>query len=99
VPSKILSYLCAGRPVLAAMTPTNTAARILDQRAHAGLVVGPDDDHAFGAAALRLAKDPVLREELGRNGRAYAEAHFSTDQVLDRFLAGIRPGPRTPGGG
>jgi colanic acid biosynthesis glycosyl transferase WcaI len=89
VPSKTLSYLCAGRPVLAAMSATNTAATILQQRALAGLVVEPDDPHAFGVAALRLAKDPALREELGRSGRAYAEAHFSSDLVLDRFVAAI----------
>jgi len=89
VPSKTLSYLCAGRPVLAAMASTNTAAKVLQERACAGLVVEPGDADAFGAAALRLAEDPALRARLGTNGRAYAEAHFELDQILDRFVAAI----------
>jgi glycosyltransferase involved in cell wall biosynthesis len=87
VPSKTLSYLCAGRPVLAAMASTNTAAKILQERADAGVVVEPGDSDAFGAAALRLAKDPEMRAHLGANGRAYAEAHFALDHILDRFVA------------
>jgi colanic acid biosynthesis glycosyl transferase WcaI len=93
VPSKTLSYLCAARPVLAAMSSTNTAAQILMGRAHAGMVVEPGDSEAFCHAALRLANDPALREQLGANGRAYAERDFSQDHVLDRFVAaiGVRP--------
>jgi glycosyltransferase involved in cell wall biosynthesis len=90
VPSKTLSYLCAGRPVLAAMVSTNTAAQVLQERASAGLVVEPGDADAWAAAALRLAKDPAMRAELGANGRAYAEAHFKIDDILDRFVAAIR---------
>jgi glycosyltransferase involved in cell wall biosynthesis len=89
VPSKTLSYLCAGRPVLAAMVATNTAAKILRERAGAGIVVEPGDSDAFGAAALRLAKDPAMRAHLGANGRAYAEANFAQDHILDRFIAAI----------
>ena len=53
VPSKILSYLCAQRPVLLAMPEENKAARmVLDQRA--GLVVAPDSLGDFLDAALQL---------------------------------------------
>src|SRR6185437_10094739 len=42
VPSKILSCLCAGRPVVAAIPAENLAARTI-KKARAGLVVEPND--------------------------------------------------------
>ena len=40
VPSKVLTYLAAGRPILAAIPPGNLAARLLD-REQAGLTRAP----------------------------------------------------------
>ncbi|HET6663705.1 MAG TPA: glycosyltransferase family 4 protein, partial [Acidimicrobiales bacterium] len=51
VPSKVLSYLCAGRPILAAIPPENLAARTIE-RAGAGLVANSTDEESF----LMLAK-------------------------------------------
>jgi len=34
-----------------------------------------------------LARDPSLREEMGRRGRARAIAQFSTEQMVDRFIS------------
>jgi colanic acid biosynthesis glycosyl transferase WcaI len=84
VPSKVLSYLCAGRPVLAAIPPENLAARTIE-RAGAGLVVSPTDEEAFLVAAKRLRGEEMLRHESGRAARAYAEATFDTDRITDRF--------------
>jgi glycosyltransferase involved in cell wall biosynthesis len=88
VPSKVLSYLCAGRPVLAAIPPENLAARTIE-RAGAGLVVSPTDEEAFLVAAKRLRAEDSLRHESGRAARAYAEATFDTDRITDRFEAVI----------
>jgi colanic acid biosynthesis glycosyl transferase WcaI len=57
VPSKTLSYLCAGRAVLGSMPATNPATRSLTERALAGLVAEPHDREAFCALAARLASD------------------------------------------
>ena len=84
VPSKVLSYLCAGRSVLAAIPPENLAARTIE-RAGAGLVVSPTDEEAFLVAAKRLRVEDSLRQESGRAARAYAEATFDTDNITDRF--------------
>lgn len=84
VPSKILSYLCAGRPILLAAPSENLAARNVD-RAGAGIVVPPDDEAAFLAALHKLADDPALRKGMGGKGRAYAEATFDIDRVAARF--------------
>ena len=85
VPSKVLSYLCAGRPILAAIPGENLAARTVE-RAGAGLVVSPTDTEAFLLAAKQLRNDARLRQVAGRCARAYAEATFDTAVVTDRFL-------------
>lgn len=84
VPSKVLSYLCAERPLLAAIPPENLAARTIE-RAGAGMVVSPTDEEAFLLAAKRLRSEPGLRDECGRRGRAYAETTFDTEAIADRF--------------
>jgi colanic acid biosynthesis glycosyl transferase WcaI len=84
VPSKVLTYLCAGRPLLVAMPPENLASRIL-VREKAGLVVPAGDRSAFVAAAEKLAADPALRAELGRNARAYADRTFDIARVSRRI--------------
>jgi len=85
VPSKVLSYLCAGRPLLAAVPLENLAARTID-RAGAGLVVPPTDAEAFLLAAKRLRNEPSLRLTCGARARGYAEATFATATITDRFL-------------
>jgi colanic acid biosynthesis glycosyl transferase WcaI len=84
IPSKVLSYLCAGRPILLAAPRDNLAARTVE-RANAGIVVDPADEAGFMAAAGRLRADPELRAELGANGRAYAERTFDMTRITDRF--------------
>lgn len=101
VPSKVLSYLCAGRPILAAIPQGNLGARTIE-RAGAGLVVSPTDEEGFLLAAKRLRAEAQLRARAGAQARAYAEATFDTSTVTDRFLAvidgalGSRPAPVTP---
>lgn len=84
VPSKVLSYLCAGRPLLASVPTANLAARII-QRTRSGIVVEPRDLEGFVAAAVRLMERPSLRAGLGRRARQYAETTFDISRIGDRF--------------
>lgn len=84
VPSKVLSYLCAQRPLLLAVPQENLAARIVCQQ-EAGLVADPEDTAQFLANAARLFDDLNLRDRLGRNGRNYAETHFDINTITDQF--------------
>lgn len=84
VPSKVLSYFCAGRPLLAIMPADNDAALSVE-RAGAGFVVEPGDHTAVSAVAERLYADPDLRTRLGRSARLFAETEFSTSRTADRF--------------
>jgi colanic acid biosynthesis glycosyl transferase WcaI len=84
VPSKVLTYLCAGRPVLGALPADNLAARVVAQSG-GGIVVPPRDSRALVAAAAELLADSGRRAELGRAARSYAEATFDLAAITDRF--------------
>lgn len=86
VPSKILAYFCAGRPVLGAIPLENLAARIIAHN-RAGLVVPPSDKAAFIAAAEKLAGDASLRASLGKNALDYADRTFDIEAIGARFAA------------
>ena len=86
VPSKILSYLAAGKPVVAAIAHDNDAAKTIESIG-AGKVVAPDDNAGFVDRVLALAGDPELRKSMGANARAFAEANFAVDTIADRFEA------------
>ena len=75
VPSKVLSYLCAGRPLLASLPADNLAARVVESSG-GGLLVEPDDAGGLVEGARRLLADDELRARLGADGRAYAERTF-----------------------
>ncbi len=84
VPSKVLSYLSAGRAILLAVPPENLIARIVTGHG-AGKAVSPLDEDAFICAGKELAADQSMRAEMGRNGRAYAEKTFDIQSITDRF--------------
>lgn len=84
VPSKTLTYLCAGRPILGAMPSENLAARMV-QSSGAGVVVLPEDHSALVEQATQLAGNPERRKEMGGKARAYAEQKFNIDLICDKF--------------
>lgn len=85
VPSKVLTYHCAGRPILGAMPQDNLATRIIESNG-SGIVVTSGEEHDFVARALELAASPAEREEMGRAARAYAERTFDIDDITRRFV-------------
>jgi len=84
VPSKVLSYLCAGRAQLLAAPRINLAAAVV-QRSASGIVVDPDHAEECIAGARRLATDAGLRSSLGENARRYAERQFDISAIAARF--------------
>ena len=84
VPSKILAYLCSGRPLLLSVPEDNLAAKKVSD-ANAGFVASPHDTQAFVAAAHRLLDDEALRHQFGCNARAYAESQFNIETITTRF--------------
>lgn len=97
VPSKVLSYHCAGRAILGAIPERNLAARIIE-RAESGVVVDPHDVGAFLEAAAALINDPGQIAAMGAAGRAYAEATFDIDRIADAFSRVITQALEVSGG-
>jgi colanic acid biosynthesis glycosyl transferase WcaI len=85
VPSKVLTYHCAGRAILGAIPHQNLAARTIESNG-AGLVVDPGDEDEFVAAARRLVDDAALRIGMGTSARSAAEATFDIDTITDEFF-------------
>lgn len=87
VPSKTLSYLCAGRPVLGLMPAENLAAALIEKVD--GLVLAPREESVAEAAAWvhELAGDHDRRDELGLAARSLAESEFALPGIADRFEA------------
>jgi glycosyltransferase involved in cell wall biosynthesis len=96
VPSKVLSYLCAGRALLAAVPSDNLAAEVV-RRSGGGVLVEPGDEADLVAGATRLLASGTLREELGRQARRYAEENFDVATIADRFEPILDPGERGEG--
>ena len=90
VPSKVLSYLCAARPVLLAVPPENLVARIVT-RERAGVVVPPSAETAFAREAAHLLEDDPRRASMSRHARVYAEQTFDIERITDRFEAVLMP--------
>jgi len=84
VPSKVLNYLCAGRPVLALLPTENAVAQTI-VTADAGIVIPPDKRGEAAKALNRLLSDPPLRDTMGSNARHYAEMTFDIRSIADSF--------------
>jgi colanic acid biosynthesis glycosyl transferase WcaI len=89
VPSKILSYLCAGRAVLMSVSSQNLAARIVT-KADAGFVTEPGNDAEFIERAVTLHRDRNRCLEMSQNARRYAESTFDIGQIGSIFEAVLR---------
>ena len=97
VPSKVLSYHCAGRAMLLAVPADNLAARIVRDEG-SGLVADPRDAAAFITAARTLRADHAARQAMAARARAYAERTFDLAAISGRFEAVLQAcmAPRGP---
>ncbi|MHB1474481.1 MAG: glycosyltransferase family 4 protein, partial [Dermatophilaceae bacterium] len=86
VPSKVLTYLAAGRPIIGAIPAENLAARLIAQNG-AGIVASPLDPGGLAAACIDLMAREGDRREMGRRARAYAESAFDIGRITDKFEA------------
>ena len=82
IPSKLLTDMAAGRPVLAAVHSASEAATLL-RDADCGVLVTPENPEALAAAARWFTTaDPDVLAAFSARGRAYAEQHFDQRKIL-----------------
>jgi glycosyltransferase involved in cell wall biosynthesis len=84
LPGKLTSYMAAGRPVVAAVSPVSETAAEL-AAAEAGLVVDAGAPYRLLDAIRRLIGDSALADEMGARGRSYAFENFTADKALGRL--------------
>lgn len=87
VPSKTLSYLCAGRPIIGFVPAENLAAQLIDQTG--GCVLPPEADAVPAGArwVADLLADPERATMIGKASRALAEKEFELTGCADKFEA------------
>ena len=88
-PSKVLTLLAAGCPVVASLNPGSGVARVVTD-AGAGVVVAPEDPRALLEAILALWRDLEGLRVMGQRGRAYARERWDRGQILPAMEARLR---------
>jgi glycosyltransferase involved in cell wall biosynthesis len=88
LPSKTLTYLAAGRPILMAMG--GEAAELI-RASGSGVSIPSEDAAALADAVLQMS---LLTSgslgAMGVNGRAYAMEHFSQETILNKLEGRLR---------
>jgi len=96
IPSKLTTYMAAGRPVLAAVNSSSQAA-LLIREARGGLLIAPEDPLALAQGAISLLTRRPELEEMGWRNRQYAETWFDQRKILaaqESFLLEIMSQPK-----
>jgi colanic acid biosynthesis glycosyl transferase WcaI len=85
VPSKVLGYMAAARPVIAAVDADSETASLVNQ-AGCGQVVQPEDGVALAGAIAALAAASDRRCELGASGRRYLETNYQKEAITGQYV-------------
>jgi glycosyltransferase involved in cell wall biosynthesis len=81
-PNKFFDYISSGIPVL-----NNYPGWLADmiREKELGIVVPPNDPHAFAESMIELLSDDNRRRRLGCNARLFAEENFSRGRLAEEF--------------
>lgn len=91
LPSRLTAYFAAGRPVVAGVAPTSSAAKEI-QAARAGIVVNADEPSAIAKSLTFLKGSPENAARLGQAGEDHARRVLSGERALagyDRWLGNL----------
>lgn len=84
IPSRMLSYMQASLPMLAATDKSTDLKRIFEE-AHMGYWCLNGDKESF-LRQLKKLEDSTVREELGKNARKYLEEHYTAKAGYDIIM-------------
>jgi glycosyltransferase involved in cell wall biosynthesis len=88
MPGVLIEAGMAGLPVVATDVP---GVRSIVRDGETGLVVPVDDPGALASATAHLLGDPARRAAMGQAARRHCRAHFSLDDVAERWLSILEP--------
>jgi glycosyltransferase involved in cell wall biosynthesis len=98
LPRALPQALAAGRPVIA--YDCDGAGEVCREN-ETGFLVRPGDRATLAGCLLRLARDPELRQRLGRQGQQFVRERFGVEHMVDELyelylrLCGARPKDKT----
>ena len=84
-PSRTLSYMAMAKPILACTDRVTDIRRLVETDAECGLWNGSDDVNGFAGRVKVFCEDVALREQYGRNGRAYLAEHFDISYSVEKL--------------
>ena len=84
VPSKILNYLCAGKPIILSAPKDNLASKII-RESNSGSVFNPDNFDELNKFINKLKNENETRKVLSENARKYAENNFQIKEISLKF--------------
>ena len=87
VPSKVLTYLCAGKPILLSVPQSNLAARTVTESGAGLLAASPEE---FLQMAEKILNSATERELMGKNALSYAQSAFDIQRIGHRFSVILR---------
>lgn len=84
VPSKVWTGFCAARPNLLVVPEFNQAAKIT-KKINAGIIVNEQNPKFIKDIIMKLKSNPGYCNEMGNNGRAFAEKNFRIKNIAQKF--------------
>ena len=88
VPSKVLSYLCAGKPILMHGPKENLASRNIDKN-KCGLVSSPKNFKELENNLSSMMQGDSIKS-MSKNAKDYADKNFSAKSIEEKFKSIIR---------
>jgi len=85
VPSKVLGYMAAARPVIASVDSDSETATLVGQ-SNCGMVVEPESSVALAATIVHLLKDRPQMIRLGSNGRNFLEENYRKEKITGQYV-------------
>jgi glycosyltransferase involved in cell wall biosynthesis len=89
VPSKLYSFLAAGRPILG-IVPKKSEVALIVERAKCGLIVELNDADRFCSTIEYLYNNQSLLAEFSVNARKYFESNFTRSMATKKYLEVIK---------
>lgn len=85
VPSKLYSFLAAGRPILGMVGKKSEVALVIE-KANCGFVIRPNDVDKFASIIEYLYDNPNLLIEFSKNARKFFESNFTRFRATKRYF-------------
>jgi len=89
MPSKTQVIMASGRPIIASVPATGSAAEAVNQSG-AGMVVEPERPTELSKAIQTLYENPEKAAEFGKKGRQFAIDNYSFNQALNAYESLLR---------